>query len=228
MLLRIVLMTALVAVVSPAQTVVRKPFIRASGEGVVSFQPDQMKLAVSVVTQADTAQQAADDNATRSTAVIDAVKRLLGAKGDLRTTSYSVNPVYKYSTNGISTLVGYSATNSLEVTTTDLGIAGRLIDVGVQSGATTVGGIRFGLKDPQPARQTALKLATQQARSSAEAIASGLNARLGAVVSVEESSAVGSVTSNRVDTAAGGGAATPVETGMVEVRASVIIEVELI
>ncbi len=91
-----------------------------------------------------------------------------------------------------------------------------------------MGGIRFGLKDPQPARQTALKLATQQARASADAIASGLNAKLGSVVSVEESSAVGSVTSNRTDASAGGAAVTPVETGMVEVRASVVIEVELI
>ena len=228
MLQRVVIMTALLTIVSQAQTVVRKPFIRASGEGVVSYQPDQMKLAISVVTQADTAQQAADDNATRSTTVIAAVKNLLGSKGDLRTTSYSVNPVYKYATNGAATLIGYTATNSIEVTTTDLGIAGRLIDVGVQAGASTVGGIRFGLKDPQPARQTALKLATQQARASADAIASGLNAKLGAVVSVEESSAVGSVTSNRVDSTAGGAAVTPVETGMVEVRASVVIEVELI
>lgn len=203
----------------------QKPFVRASGTGVVSSKPDLMKLAASVVTQADTAQQAADDNAARSTQVIEAIRRLLGPTADLRTTSYTVNPIYKYPSGGTPILSGYQASNSLEITTSDLSIAGRLIDSAVQAGATTVGSIRFALKDPQPARQAALKLATQQARASAEAMASGLNARLGAVVSIEESSAVKVVESDRATTA--GGATTPIETGMVETSASVVIEFEL-
>ena len=89
---------------TPAQ---RRSFVRASGEGVVSFKPDQMKITVTVSNQADTAQQAADDNATRSTAVIDAVTKLLGATGDLRTLSYSVNPVYRYPAGGQPQLAGY-------------------------------------------------------------------------------------------------------------------------
>ncbi|MBL0159427.1 MAG: SIMPL domain-containing protein [Bryobacterales bacterium] len=211
------------ALQAPAQ---RGPFIRASGEGVVSFKPDLMKLSVTVSNQADTAQQAADENATRSTAVIDAIKKLLGASADLRTVSYSVNPVYTYPSGGQPRLTGYQASNSLEVTTTDLSIAGRLIDTAVAAGANNIGGIRFGLKDPQPARQLALKLATQQARGAAEAIASGLNAKLGVIVSVEEASAVRAISG-----LAGGASAavtTPVETGTVEVRANVVIEAELL
>lgn len=200
--------------------------VRASGEGVVSLKPDKMTLTVSVVTQADTAQQAADDNAARSTVVIEAVRRLLGAGADLRTVAYSVNPVYKYPSGGSPILSGYSASNSLEATTTDLSIAGRLIDVAVQAGATTVGGIRFGLKDPQPARQAALKLAVQQAKVSAEAMASGLNARVGNVITIAESSTASVINSDRMSTAAT--TPTPVETGMVEVRASVAIEAVLL
>ncbi len=208
---------------APAQ---RKPFIRASGEGVVSFKPDQMKLSVSVSNQADTAQQAADENATRSTALIDALKKLLGASADLRTLSYSVNPIYRYPSGGQPQLAGYQANNSIEVTTTDLSIAGRLIDTAVAAGANNIGGIRFALKDPQPARQLALKLATQQARNSAEAIASGLNAKLGVIVSVEEASALRTLS---VDSRLGAAAVTtPVETGTVEIRANVVIEAELL
>ena len=74
----------------------RNPFVRVTGEGVVSFKPDQMKLTVSVITLGDTAQQAADDNATRSTSVINALQKVLGGGGDLQTLGYSVNPNYKY------------------------------------------------------------------------------------------------------------------------------------
>jgi uncharacterized protein YggE len=211
------------ALQAPAQ---RRPFIRASGEGVVSFKPDQMKLSVTVSNQADTAQQAADENATRSTAVIDAIKKLLGASADLRTVSYSVNPVYRYPSGGQPQLAGYQASNSLEVTTADLSIAGRLIDTAVAAGANNIGGIRFGLKDPQPARQLALKLATQQARASAEAIASGLNAKLGVIVSVEEAAAVRAISG--LGGMASAAVTTPVETGTVEVRANVVIEAELL
>ncbi|HEY3441814.1 MAG TPA: SIMPL domain-containing protein [Paludibaculum sp.] len=211
------------ALQAPAQ---RRPFIRAAGEGVVSFKPDQMKLSVTVSNQADTAQQAADENATRSTSVIDAIKKLLGASADLRTVSYWVNPVYRYPAGGQPQLVGYQASNSLEVTTADLSIAGRLIDTAVGAGANNIGGIRFGLKDPQPARQLALKLATQQARASAEAIASGLNAKLGVIVSVEEAAAVRAISG--LAGAGSAAAATPVETGTVEVRANVVIEAELV
>lgn len=224
---RFAIVTALVAALALQAAAQRRPYVRASGQGVVSFKPDQMKLNVSVVTQADTAQQAADENATRSAAVIDAVKRLLGPTADLRTISYSVNPVYKYPSGGTPVLAGYTASNSLEVTTVDLSIAGRLIDTAVQAGATSVGSIRFGLKDPQPARQLALKLATQQARSSAEAIASGLNAKIGTIVAVMESSTASAVTNTDTRLGAGGGTPTPIETGMVEVSASVIIEAEL-
>jgi uncharacterized protein YggE len=209
--------------VAQAQSV---PTVRASGEGVVAIKPDQMKLTVSVVTQADTAQQAADDNAARSNVVIEALRKLLGAGADLRTVGYSVTPLYKYPSGGTPILSGYTANNTLEVTTGDLSIAGRLIDVAVQAGATTVGGIRFGLKDAQPARLNALKLAVQQARTNAEAMASGLSARLGAVVSIAESSVAAPVYTDRATTAAT--SQTPIETGMVEVRASVVIEVQLV
>lgn len=200
--------------------------VRASGEGVVSMKPDKMTLTLSVVTQADTAQQAADDNAARSTSVLDALRKLLGPGADLRTVGYSVSPLYRYPSGGTPVLYGFSATNSIEATTTDLSIAGRLIDVTVQAGATTVGGIRFGLKDPQPARQMALKLAVQQAKASAEAMASGLNARVGNVITIAESSTASVINSDRTSTAAT--TPTPVETGMVEVRASVAIEAVLL
>lgn len=210
------------------QVVSQRPFVRAAGEGVVSVRPDQVKINVGVTTQAETAQASAEQNAARTGVVLNALRQLLGANADIKTVSYSVTPNYRYPQGGgTPTLLGYTTANVVEVTVADATVAGRVIDTATQAGANTVTGLRFTLRDSAQARSQALRLATQQARSNAESIAMGLGMRLGSIVSAEESSAVRAVTAtdNRGGTAAS--TPTPVETGMVEVRATVVVEIEL-
>lgn len=211
-----------------AQNSSGQPFVRASGDATVSVKPDQLKLTVGVITQAVTAQQASDENATQMEKVLSKLKQMLGSTGDVKTVSYSVTPVYKYvSGDGTSILIGYKTTNMVEITTSDLSLGGPLADAATAAGANTVQGLRFSLKDPEPVRSEALRLATRRAKEHAEAIASGLGMKIGQVVSAEESSAVKAVIySDSRDTKVG--SSTPVETGMIEVSASVIVEAVLI
>ena len=224
--LRPLLLLVLLAASAAAQG--RRPFVRASGEATVSATPDVVHVSMSVTTQGATAQEAADSNATATTRVITALKQLVGAKGDVRTIGYSVFPVQR-TTNGVTSIALYQATNSVQATADDLNQGGRIIDTGAQAGATSISGISFGLKDYAPTKRLALQQATTRAKANAEAIASGLNARVGTVVSVEESSAVRPVTDARL--AAGGVAAgsvpTPIEAGLVTVSASVVLEADL-
>jgi uncharacterized protein YggE len=221
--------TLLLAAAAFGQTsLANRPFIRASGEGVVSIRPDQLKINVGVTTQARTAQEAVDANATRVTEVLNALRQLLGANADIKTVNYSVSPNYRYPTGGGQPeITGYTATNTSEVTSSDLTLAGRIIDVATQAGASTVTGLRFGLKDPDPARREALRQATQQARSHAEAIAQGLNSRLGAVLAAAEGFTTRLVGTTAEDRGAATAATTPIETGTLEVRAVVTLELEI-
>ncbi|PYT12461.1 MAG: hypothetical protein DMG59_23325, partial [Acidobacteria bacterium] len=103
---------------------------------------------------------------------------------------------------------------------------GPVIDAATEAGATSIGGLRFSLRDPEPQRLQALRLATLQAKSHAEAMASGLGGKVGAVISLEEGNAV------RVQqlVASAGAAAstpTPVEPGLIEVQATVVLQAEL-
>lgn len=203
-----------------------RPFVRASGEGVVTAEPDLFRIGVSVQTRANTAQEAAEQNATITSRVMDALRRLIGSTGDLKTTSYVVSPDQRNQSGQIVT-VGYIVSNSLEVSSTNLDLPGRVIDTGIQAGATTVSGLRFTMRDFGPLRMEALKKASAAARQTAEAIASGLNMRLGAIVSLEE----GFVTRPAGNDRGGAGVmapSTPVEAGLVEVRATVTLEGELI
>lgn len=213
-----------------AQTALqRTPFIRASGEGVVTIKPDQARVNVGVNTQATTAEEATQRNAEIVANVLAEIRKVIGTQGDIRTVGFNVSPVYRAGGVGQPAVIaGYSATNSVEVTMTDVNAAGRVLDAGVKAGANSIGGIRFSLRDPQPVRAQALRLATQQARAQAEAIAQGLGGRTGRILAASDASSIAPVTSIRDSVGVSAGAATPVETGTLEVRATVTIETEIV
>ena len=222
----LLLLFSLSAVVLRAQTPTGRPFVRASGDASVFVPPDQVKVDASVSAQGKTAQEAAAQDASRVAVLLTALGQLLGTGADIKTINYFVGPNYQYPPGGgTPTLIGYTATNTVEVTLSDVSLAGPVIDTASQAGATTVGGLRFALKDPQPSRLQALRLATLQARSHADAMAGGLGAKVGAVISVQE----GTQVSVPVLTATAGATntATSIEPGMIEVRASVTLEAEL-
>jgi len=194
--------------------------VQATGTAHLSVTPDQATLDVGVVTNATTAQDSAAQNATQTTAVLTAIKTLLAGNGTVQTAYYSVSP--RYANNG-STITGYTTSNSLRVTTTDLSLIGRLIDAANGAGANTVGGLGFGLQDPDPIMQQALAAATKQALAHAGAIAGGLGAKVGSVVSAQEGGSYTPV----VGGAAGTAASTPIQTGTVNVSANVTLVVQL-
>ena len=211
---------------SASGQVAPRRFVRAFGEGSVSATPDQARIQFSVVTQATTAEAAAAQNATQVTSLLAALRSVLGPNAELKTLSYSLNPNYNSPRDGSQPiLIGYTASNTVEATVTNLSLIGKLIDTGIQAGGNRVQGLRFGLRDDQPQRQQALKLATAQAKAHADAMASGINLRTGAVVSIQEGSVVSPVLS--LDARALAAPTTPIETGQVDVRATVTLEVEL-
>jgi uncharacterized protein YggE len=201
-------------------------FVRAFGEATVSSVPDQAKIQFAVVTQAATADAASSQNATLVSTLMAALRAVIGQSGDTRTLAYSLNPNYSSPRDGSQpVIIGYTASNTVEATSSDLLIIGKLIDTAIQAGANRVQGLQFSLKNDQPARQQALRLATAQAKAHADAMASGLNLKTGAVVALAEGVAV-SVEPLRVGVAAAA-PTTPIESGQVDVHATVTLEVEL-
>lgn len=201
----------------------RPPFVRAVGQGNVSVPPDQAKIDFGVVTIATTAQDAAARNAAQVSTVIAALQALLGSTGNIQTIGYSLNPNYNYPPGGNPVLTGYTASNTIEVSAGDLSMVGTIIDTGVQAGATNVQGLQFTLKNPDPVRQQALKLATTQAKAHADAMASGVGMHTGAVHSIQEDVST-SVTPVMLTP---GSNATPILPGLVYVQATVTLEVDL-
>ena len=114
--------------------------VQAIGTATIYVQPNQAQLTVSVTTTGTTATAAGQQNANVTVAVTQAINSVLGASGSIQTVSYSVYPQYSNGTaTQPSTIVGYSATNTFQVTMTDLTLIGRIIDTANQAGATSVG-----------------------------------------------------------------------------------------
>src|ERR1051326_5584565 len=139
--------------------------IQAVGSATMTFQPNQAQFTVGVLTQGATAQDAAQQNATLATAVQNAIKSALGANGTIQTISYSVTP--RYNNAPTPAIVGYTASNTVLVTTYNLANIGGLVDTATQAGANNVGGVSFGLQNPDPFIQQALSAAAKQALSRA-------------------------------------------------------------
>ena len=201
------------------------PSVQANGSAILTAKPDQAQLDVGVVTNGSTAQDASQQNASLTNTVQAALGKVLGSAGTMQTASYYLTPLYSYTPNQPSVITGYSASNTTRVTTTDLSQIGLLIDAANQAGANSVGGLSFGLQNPEPLVEQALTQATKQAPAHATAIAAGLGVKLGAVISAQEGSSYAPVV-------AGGSSAampvtTPVQTGTVTVYATVTIQVGL-
>jgi uncharacterized protein YggE len=196
--------------------------VTATGTAAIYVQPDQVQLTVSITTQGTTATAAGQQNANVTVAVTKAVTSVLGSSGSIQTVSYSVYPQYGAGAQS-STIVGYSATNSFQVTMTDLTLIGNIIDAANQAGATGVGNLTLGLQNPAPSLQQALTAASKLGLANAGAIASGLGRTTGSVISAQQSSAVIPLVALVSPVAS----TTPVQTGPVSVSATVSVTVQL-
>lgn len=213
----------------PADKPVR-PTIRVTGEATVTAKPDRAEINIGVLTQATTGQAAATQNAQKQDAVLSELRKVLGLAAEIKTISYSLSPNYRYpKEGGQPTIAGYTASNIVQVTTNDLAQVGKVIDVATQSGANTVQSLRFTLKDEQRVRAQALGEAAIRARGKADALASALGLKIVRVLHIDEGGVTMPLPMNTraFSAEAGVAVATPVESGTIDVHATVTLTVEI-
>jgi uncharacterized protein YggE len=204
--------------------------VEATGEAEVSVPPDQALLSLGVTTEGPSAKQALDENARRMTAVLGALTQAGFTAPDVATRAVSVTPVMDYQPRGNEPprIVAYRANNTVQVKTRDPSAIGRALDVGVQAGANVSGGIAFSLADPRATEAQALKLAVQEAQRRARAMAEALGKQLGRVVEVRTLDLERPMP--RFEAMAQRAAApvpTPIEPGLITVRARAVLKAEL-
>src|SRR5688572_22045532 len=148
------------------------PVIVTRGEAVQKRAPDQAWVSIAAESRAATAAQAQQANADAMRAVQAALAKSGLPADAVKTTGYSLQPDMEYS-GGRSRVRGYIARNSIEVRVDDLPKIGPVIDAAGATGATSIGGIRFDLKNREGAEREALSMAVKNAMARAAAIAAG-------------------------------------------------------
>jgi uncharacterized protein YggE len=122
-------------------------------------------------------------------------------------------------------IVGYRATNTIQVQARDLSKVGAVLDAGMDAGANELQGIQFRLKDDEAQRLQALRAATEEAKRKAEAIAAAAGVSLAALHTIREGGQQvlqPQLHASRMAMSAES-AGTPILPGQVTVRASVTL-----
>jgi uncharacterized protein YggE len=191
--------------------------ITVSGAGTVSAAPTQAGFDFGVSTRSKTARQALADDSGQMRRLIAALEAAGIPSASLQTSSVSLEPL----TSGDgSTIVGYSASNTVSTTVSDLSNAGATVDAAVAAGANQVDGPNLTVADQTTLYDQALKAAVADAQAKAQVLAAAGGLKVGAVASVEENSGSAPVPFAR---SAAGASSTPIQAGTQQVTANVTV-----
>lgn len=222
----VMLTVAVPALAQDAQP--REQVIVTSGEAEVKRAADRAWVSINAESRSRDPKEAQRLNADAMNAVMVKLKGMNLGEDAIRTTSFELHPEFDYN-NGRQTLRGYVARNTIEVRVDDVSRVGEVLAAAVGSGATTVGGLRFDIKDRQAAEREALKLAVGNARSRAEAAAAGAGLRIDRILRIEDHRAASPeprpMMAMRQMEAAPSAPDVPVTPGNLTIRASVSLTV---
>src|SRR5262245_16286601 len=180
---------------------------------------------ISAESRAATAREAQKRNADAMNPVMSKLKSAGITAEAIKTISYDVQYEWDF-VNGKRVGRGYVARNTIEVRVDNVERVGEYLEMAVESGATSLGGVRFDLKDRAKLEREALRLAVADARAKADAAAAGAGRTVERVIRVEENSIEGGprpLMMARQEITAVAAAAPPISTGQTEIRARVTL-----
>lgn len=162
-----------------------------SGEGRASAAPDMAVITSGVVTQAETARAALDDNTAAMTKLIDSLKSAGIEARDIATSGFSVQPRYVYQQRNDGTqepprISGYEVRNSVTVKVRDLAKLGGVLDKAVTEGSNQIDNLSFDISNKDALLDEARKEALADARAKAELYAEAAGVKLGRLRELSE------------------------------------------
>jgi uncharacterized protein YggE len=203
-----------------------EPVVVVTGEGVVFAVPDRAWITIGAESRAPSPREAQRRNTELMRPVQDKL-RAAGIPADaIRTIGYDVQYEWDF-VNGKRVGRGYVARNTIEVRIDAIDRVGEFLEIAVGSGATSLNGIRFDLKDQAKLEREALRMAVSDARAKADAAAAGAGRSIDRIARVEEQGTVAPPMPVRMMREAAQGvaadAAPPIATGQMEIRSRVTV-----
>ena len=163
--------------------------LSVSAEASAKRVPDVATISTGVVTQAADANAAMRANAVQMDKVMAAIKAAGIGERDVQTSGINLNPQYKYVENAPPSIVGYQASNTVNVKVRDLSKLGKVLDAFVEQGANQVNGPSFEVDKPDEAYDEARVAALKKAQARAQTYADALGLKVRRIISIGEGGA---------------------------------------
>jgi uncharacterized protein YggE len=201
------------------------PIVVTSGEGLVQAVPDRAWITLTAESRAGNPREAQRRNADAMKPVVDKLRAAGISAEAIRTIGYDLQQEWDY-VNNQRVSRGYVARNTIDVRIDAIDRIGELLEIAVGSGATSVGGVRFDLKDRAKLEREALRLAVEDARARADAAAAGAGRTIDRVLKIDAQTGGAPIPFPRVSAPraqVAAEAAPPIEAGQMEIRAQVTL-----
>jgi uncharacterized protein len=161
--------------------------VQVSATAEVRAVPDTAMISAGVITQSPTAKAAMQANATKMSAVMDAIKAAGIEAKDIQTSGINLQPQYRYAENQPPVVTSYQASNNVNVRIRKIDGIGPVMDVLVAKGANQINGPSFMLANEEAALDQARKDAVARARKRADLFAEAAGMRVKRIISISES-----------------------------------------
>lgn len=171
------------------------------GQSDVEAMPDTATLMFNVTTKNKDGSIAQSENVAITRKLIEKLAKAGVKAADVRTSNYFFRREEKNDNNGNLIALGFSASNAIEVKTSNFSLLPQLVAVAVASGATSASDATYSLSDEKPIKDKARTLAFKSADEEATKSANAAGLKLGPITKV----AVGAAAiSNLLDGLGGG------------------------
>jgi uncharacterized protein YggE len=163
--------------------------ITTVGDGVATATPDTTTINLGVQVNGATPSEALSQTRQVTERVLQRLRAMGIPETDLQTSGFNVYPIEGRPPDGSSDplrVSGYRGNASLTAKVADVNRAGAVLDAGIQAGATSVGGLSFGIADESQLRARALVAAIGDATKKAEAAAGAAGMKITGIRAIVE------------------------------------------
>jgi len=216
------------------------PTLTVSAEGKIRVPPDKALVRLAVETAGESLETVQEQNRKKMGQILNRLQELGIEEKHMQTSSLNVTPHYPPrprrqggapSLPEVPKIIGYTVNHSLTVEVHQLDSVGRVVDAALKAGANRFSQITWALKDERPAQLEALKVASQDARGKAKALAEALGVKLDRLLEVTEGRAPvlsrRQLAAPRMSMAMAESSDVPLSPGELAVRATVTLVYEI-
>ncbi|WP_158318625.1 SIMPL domain-containing protein [Halalkalibacter akibai] len=151
--------------------------VKVVGESTLMATPDQVQIRMGVITQNVEVTVAQAENAETMTTVISEIQELGVQEDQIQTVVYRIDPEYDY-IEGEQVFRGYRVVHLIQVTLSQVGLVGTIVDAAVLRGVNSLTSIDFMVQERQALYLIALQEAVNQAKEKALALVEAIQGTL--------------------------------------------------